>query len=159
MLKHILVLLFALASSLKVYVYEQPEMQWTSYCRDDAKERAEWLVGSKHGDDYLFAQRMLEPHPWKTSNPDEADLFVVPITLPYAIRYAHGNLCHGYSRGKLFAGAAAVLQNSTHFQRSNGTDHLVLGTHWYMGAALNRAEKKLLANMIVGHMEAKDPNQ
>jgi hypothetical protein len=112
-------------SSLRFYTYDGPAFRWLYDC---PRPQLEAWSSFKHGDDYFFAKAALSNHPWRTFNPDEASIFIVPILLAFGLRHPQG--CQGVPFEGMLAATKAALSNSSYFQRHNGTDHLLVASDW-----------------------------
>ena len=73
----------AISVTVPFYVYDSPQTNWLINCSehnnllDQASDiEHHW----HHGDDVIFARRILN-HPWRTRNPKEADVFIIPTLL------------------------------------------------------------------------------
>lgn len=106
----------------------------------------------KHVDDYWLMRAALK-HPMRTVNPEEAQLFFVPVLLNVLVQYSgyevgfmyrkglwtqHGILCvngneNCYERGQgkeLIKEINQALGLSPYFRRKNGKDHVIVTSHW-----------------------------
>jgi len=98
---------------LALCYHEQHGMNvWEHEKRDLVQDLAElWLL------------RSLVNHPSRTYDPEEADLFYIPM-LP-VLSFRVGN-CSGMNHaGRMFR-IAAILRDSRYFRRNNGRDHLIV---------------------------------
>eukprot|EP00873_Tetraselmis_striata_P036984 jgi/Tetstr1/457248/TSEL_004177.t1 len=75
----------------------------------------------------LFLHQHLASHPWRTRDPDTADLFVAPSLLAFAL---HDGLCDGLRGDEVIAALTEELTSSPHYARAGGADHLLVFTHW-----------------------------
>ncbi|CAM9194914.1 unnamed protein product [Phaeothamnion confervicola] len=126
------------------------------------------------GDSYTFfyAHFLTQAfvHPWRTLDPAEAEVFVVPFDVDRSFdaamsprrdlqRDPDGHaMCEGMAHKGRIAAAIATLRASPHFQRSGGADH-----YWGMGSWRIREFSKfpdayfpyvdydLMGKMMVGH--------
>jgi Exostosin family len=98
----------------------------------------------KHSDDYWY-MRSAWKHPMRTFNPNEAKLFFVPVLLNEVMeRYAefwklrHKPFCAHGKTGciekdkdlELLYKVNDALGRNKYFQRSDGTDHIIVLSHW-----------------------------
>lgn len=144
------------------YLYEGPAFEnWIDRCDGLGGGPANWdragvvaqdhgltTLGAhrltKHGNDLLFLEQALI-HPWRTKDPEQAKLFVVPVLLGYAAR--HGK-CGKMKAWKLLSRAAAAIKRLPYVARSQGRDHLVLSTDFKVYMTQHAAFKKLFPNFI-----------
>ena len=89
----------------------------------EAAKRRENLRMSQHLGPDLFLQQLLEQHPWRTTDPSEASLYV----LPSLFATAHMGAC-GVPEDELVTRLTDELMASPHYQRRNGSDHLLVLT-------------------------------
>eukprot|EP01068_Selenidium_serpulae_P018628 Selendium_serpulae@DN6472_c0_g1_i1.p1 len=69
--------------------------------------------------------RQLKNHPWRTFNPSEAIIFVIPLmTYGPPANYE----CKGF--GDIFADITESITSTQQFIRSNGTDHIIIDTNF-----------------------------
>eukprot|EP00415_Alexandrium_ostenfeldii_P003657 UN3657 len=129
------------ALSVRFYVYD--EIDWPAMkCNgepvhtlfaDPTIQGREGLA-TKHSDDYLFMKAALS-HPMRTTDPAEAELFVVPAlinTVLITIAFSHSyTCCVGDVCGtSLLNRTDEMLAKSPWFRRSQGKDHVVVNSHW-----------------------------
>ncbi|KAA8496258.1 hypothetical protein FVE85_2413 [Porphyridium purpureum] len=82
------------------------------------------ILSPKHTIDVLFVER-LQNHPWRTSQPQDAELFVVPVLLSaLALDRCNVSVSQGLIQMKEY------LERSPWYTRYKGRDHLVLMTQW-----------------------------
>lgn len=88
---------------------------------DRSGSAAQWLRAPSEISFYAS----LADHPWRTMDPCEASIFVVPM-LPLA-KHAQGEDCAppDFDREKLHKAAFAVLGRSPYFKRNAGRDHVL----------------------------------
>ncbi|KAA8492303.1 hypothetical protein FVE85_3741 [Porphyridium purpureum] len=111
------------------FMYEPDHFLAYSTCK-----KAIWSY--KHSIDILFVER-LQNHPWRTSQPQDAKLFVVPVLLStLAYRKCTVNISEGLIQMNEYLG------KSTWFTRRKGSDHLVLMPQW---------QKKKIMLPYLGH--------
>eukprot|EP00449_Zooxanthella_nutricula_P018377 CAMPEP_0198545368 /NCGR_PEP_ID=MMETSP1462-20131121/63849_1 /TAXON_ID=1333877 /ORGANISM="Brandtodinium nutriculum, Strain RCC3387" /LENGTH=421 /DNA_ID=CAMNT_0044275747 /DNA_START=84 /DNA_END=1348 /DNA_ORIENTATION=+ len=87
----------------------------------------------KHTDDYWFVKAALA-HPGRVSNPEDADLFVVPAMLNFALEQmlwrkeqcCVGDICNA----DLIIHTEMMLAQSPWFKRHGGKDHVIVCSHW-----------------------------
>jgi hypothetical protein len=128
--------------SVPFYIYE--ELDWldeTSITTIGNHTFREWLqlsvsernFANKHDDDLKFYLAAVK-HPMRVKRPEDAKLFIVPslttyIATDHIYKDSRVHLCRNYICGRdLLVHADDVLKNSTWFQKSNGSDHIVLIT-------------------------------
>jgi hypothetical protein len=145
------------------YIYTHPDLNW-----HDATMAGHpyWPVephglncDGKHSDDFWYLRSALD-HPMRTLNADAAKLFFVPVLLNevlerlaeyWQLRYkkfcAHVNNTDCFDNGKdqrLLYKVNEALGTRPYFRRSNGTDHLIVLSHW--------ESRKLPADLTNLHM-------
>ncbi|CAD7924514.1 unnamed protein product [Amoebophrya sp. A120] len=97
----------------------------------------------KHMSDILFSDRALEKnHPWRTEDPEKAQVFVVPALLNLLSQAQSsfakdlGPICCPSGEDKLVcdsdlaANLDAALGKSEYFRRKHGADHVIVASHW-----------------------------
>ncbi|KAA8492694.1 hypothetical protein FVE85_8201 [Porphyridium purpureum] len=82
------------------------------------------ILDPKHSIDVLFVER-LQNHPWRTRQPQDAELFVVPVLLS-ALALDNCSVSTTKSLNQM----NQYLGNSSWYSRYEGRDHLVLMSHW-----------------------------
>lgn len=94
----------------------------------------------------LFLEQQLRSHPWRTEDPSQASLFVLPpiFGLPFASTYIPGDpakgLCH-VPVDELLGNVTEEMQASFWYRRKGGHDHLLVGTDFHVQYLLiNEAE-------------------
>eukprot|EP00977_Amphora_coffeiformis_P009071 scaffold2059_cov190-Amphora_coffeaeformis.AAC.4 len=117
----------------------EPKLKVPFYVYDGALDwstsNTSWDIGSKHADDYWFHQNALK-HPMRTLDPSEAKLFFVPtylntFTEAHFTKYGPEQFCaHGLCGMQLFDYSAKTLEKSPWFQRSRGTDHVLVNSFY-----------------------------
>lgn len=122
--------------SLKVpyYVYENDELHWKNYTFLQVSSEDRNYSDFKHSDDFWLAQAALR-HPQRTRNPKEAQLFFVPVLLNAV---AERRLCIDvywsfkcFKRpGEAYRFVDKKLSDSPYFQTSQGSNHVVVISHW-----------------------------
>ncbi|CAD7935219.1 unnamed protein product [Amoebophrya sp. A25] len=105
----------------------------------------------KHASDIVFSDRALAAdHPWRTRDPSKAQVFVLPALLNLFSQahtsYATSLLpicCEGVCNMELLRAFDEKLGASPWFRRNNGTDHLVIASHWNSRRLLQWQENDL----------------
>jgi hypothetical protein len=134
---------------VRFYTHSGPVFDWLANCSGPAL--LHWKSVYKYSDDVWFAEAALSDHPWRVTDPAQADIFLVPVLLAFGLRHRSG--CQGVSTEAMFTRALDALHASPAWQRNQGRDHLFISTDFYSRHFLPPIGKELLANSIVGHME------
>ena len=144
---------------VNVYVYDSPAFRqadliqcyrdrhdglppWQDERRDMAQDMGE-----------IWLHRALLIHPWRVLDPEDADIFFVPMypVLSYKLLAEEGGRCGGLTHNERMARAIQYLtRESTHFNRFGGADHVVVCAWWNCRHALNAWQRMLLRRTIVG---------
>ena len=108
------------ASKIAYYLYDYPETNWYSTCRNNLP----WLnfldpfdANSnhyQHSDDIVFGQK-IQDHPWRVENPEQADVFVFPFLIGMFLGYG-GDLC---GKCHYFPNSNPVNLQSFEYNRKN----------------------------------------
>eukprot|EP00977_Amphora_coffeiformis_P025843 scaffold22432_cov168-Amphora_coffeaeformis.AAC.23 len=123
----------SLLLNVSFYVYE--DLLWMDRANVGDFSLEDWMRVRKvkHTDDYWFAKAALR-HPMRTLNPEEAQLFVVPTMINEIsdqLVWIRRGLCIGRTCDvKLLEHADEYLAQSKWFQRNQGRDHVVVGSHY-----------------------------
>mmetsp|Transcript_1744 Transcript_1744/g.3627 ORF Transcript_1744/g.3627 Transcript_1744/m.3627 type:complete len:572 (-) Transcript_1744:19-1734(-) len=113
----------------KFYLYEMPSV--ASLCKSgEALLKA--LKNSSHERSQqmgaeLFLHQQLQDHAWRTEEPEEADLFVLPSILSLG---ATPGLCPGVLFEDIVQRFDEAISASPFYQRSQGKDHLLAMMDW-----------------------------
>jgi hypothetical protein len=135
------------------YVYTQRDLNWQDATVADRPfwpvEPNSYTSDGKHSDDFWYLRSALA-HPMRTMDPNQARLFFVPVLLNEVLERfaiaeynklkrrrkfcAHSNdtaecIDSPYDLRLLYQ-VNQALGRSEYFQRSNGTDHLIVLSHW-----------------------------
>jgi hypothetical protein len=78
-------------------------------------------------------------HPWRVSDPADAELFVVPFDV--CASHSSRRACHGVGHVQRLEAAVAALNNSHWFRRRGGRDHMWVIPHMWLPAALSGKRK------------------
>lgn len=98
----------------KIYIYD-----------DDKITMNDWMNQSSASDDVdKSIYELLKLHPGRTYNQDEADISVIGI--PFRRSYYQDKENH---KERIELAFDIIFQN-THFKKNNGSDHLLIATHW-----------------------------
>lgn len=108
---------------LRVYIYEDEVLNWKTLL-------PRCLAGSwqdshiaQYGSGLAILEGLLE-HPQRTPEPEEADLFFVPLSVTIS------KLCPDNDHVKRMSAAERILKKSKWFRRLDGADHFVVDGHW-----------------------------
>ncbi|KAL4282356.1 hypothetical protein GQ457_03G043570 [Hibiscus cannabinus] len=126
---------------LKIYIYDLP-----------SEYNENWL-SNKRCSNHLFASEvaihraLLNAHDFRTSDPNEADFFFVPVYVSCNFSTVNGFPDIGHARSLLFS-AIQLLSSNYHFwNRSQGSDHVFVASHDY-GACFHAMEDRAVDNGI-----------
>ncbi|CAM9890366.1 unnamed protein product [Scytosiphon promiscuus] len=101
----------------------------------------------------IWLHRALLAHPWRVLDPEEADVFFVPIypvlsmKLALAGQVPCGGLAH-YDR--MTIAVDYLVRSSLFFNRFGGADHVVVCAWWNCRMTLNPTHRMLLRRTVVG---------
>lgn len=129
--------------------------------------RGETAIEDQYAGETYFLHQ-LRGHRWRTRNPEEALLFVVPLYANAAFQPSMKGLsCNGTHYMELFDRTARAVAASPQYARHRGADHLLVSNSWRIAL---RAPKQvpwapsqrstdsfrhIFRNAIVGHMETR----
>ncbi|CAN0118235.1 unnamed protein product [Ectocarpus fasciculatus] len=89
-------------------------------------------------------------HPWRTLNPEEADLFYVPMYPVLSIKLGN-NRCGGKTHEQLIDASVEYLAlSSVYFRRFGGADHALVCAWWNCREALGPKPRMLLRRAVLG---------
>ncbi|CAB1117042.1 unnamed protein product [Ectocarpus sp. CCAP 1310/34] len=89
-------------------------------------------------------------HPWRVLDPEEADLFYVPIYPVLSFKLATSR-CGGLTHNELMDASVEYLSSSSpFFNRFGGADHILMCAWWKCGEALGPKHRMLLRRAVVG---------
>ena len=80
-------------SRIPFYIYDSPEINWYTNClttfpwlnySDPSNINKQWYY---HSDDFIFIEKILN-HPWRTYNPEDAQVFVLPTLFAFFSGFA-----------------------------------------------------------------------
>lgn len=99
-----------------------------------SESNKEWkqLLNFKHADDLLFTREALR-HPMRTTNPQEAKLFLVPsfFNIVNEMIYQQSTLCfESKCNLDILPWINHELGQSPWFHRNSGKDHVFVASHW-----------------------------
>ena len=148
-----------------VYVYEDPVFDETAVIqcyRDRNSGVAPWQderAGMAQDTGEIWLHQSLLSHPWRVLDPEDADVFFVPI---YPVLNAkvqnQVSECHGLTnQQRATRSIMHLVTNSPYFNRFGGADHIVVCAWWNCGgAALDPQHRMLLRRAVVGINEKLD---
>ena len=137
---------------LKFYIYQLQSFRACSFSEPGARELLLERIRTLSAEDRqriaggLFLEQHLSEHPWRTLDPEEADLFVVPSVLDLAA----ASLCTTqgvpstgppparvksrvpFSLSESLGPFMDELAASPYYQRSQGRDHLMVWLHYHV---------------------------
>ncbi|KAJ7545101.1 hypothetical protein O6H91_09G107300 [Diphasiastrum complanatum] len=128
-----------LATGVKIYVYDLPP-----------KFNQDWLVDSRCNS-HLFAaevaiHRILLSSPVRTLIPSEADFFFLPVYVSCNFNTITGFPYLGHAR-ELLQNAVQLISKMPYWNRSGGSDHLVVASHDY-GACFHAMEDLAISSGV-----------
>ncbi|CAM9614595.1 unnamed protein product, partial [Hapterophycus canaliculatus] len=97
--------------------------------------------------------RSLLAHPWRVSDPEEADIFFVPIYPILSTKFALAGQrpCRGLTHyGRMTTAVDYLVRSSLFFNRFGGADHVIVCAWWNCRTALNPTHRMLLRRTVVG---------
>lgn len=144
---------------VSVYVYDSPAFEqadlikcyrdrhdglppWQDERRDTAQDMGE-----------IWLHRGLLIHPWRVLDPEDADIFFVPMypVLSFKLLAEEGGRCGGLTHNERMTRATQYLtRESTQFNRFGGADHVVVCAWWNCRNALNPWQRMQLRRTVVG---------
>lgn len=101
----------------------------------------------------IWLHRAMLDHPWRVLDPEDADLFFVPLypVLSFKLIGEEDKGCKGLSHGQRMIAAVQHLEReSTYFKRFGGADHVVVCAWWNCRQALGPRHRMLLRRAVVG---------
>ena len=160
------------------YVYNSSVFQWLENCKLDPKNRLEEHKQFKHGDDVLFAE-LVKNHPFRTFDPNEAKIFVIPIIWSYLYKYQNCRPPEDYTnnevpeimdfieryrkngngeKSQLWHWENAVVHSlfkEPYFLARGGHDHLMVASDFHIREpmALSNEFHTIMRNISYGFME------
>jgi len=143
-----------LGAPVLFYVYNSSVYQWLESCKLDPNNQLEKHKKFKHGDDVLFAEQ-IKNHPYRTFDPTEAKIFVIPIIFGYLYRYQNCRPPEDYEiynittmrfseryrkdnnaiASQLWHWQKAVAQSllkEPYFLANSGHDHLIVSSDYHI---------------------------
>lgn len=162
-----------LALTTLFFIYEDYRLNWENATLDGRVFDPTFTTFfenrnfAKHNIDYWFA-RNARTHPMRTMDPSEAKLFFVPVLLnqigvltaqynrrpgtfcPYGSKFRNATLdCYVPDSPRHFIEEVnAGLRESYWFQRSNGTDHVLIMSQYKTNQMVEETDKILRCNTI-----------
>lgn len=146
---------------VKVYVYDDPVFDNADllHCyRNRNQGIAPWQ--DEHHDmaqdmGEVWLHRTLLEHPWRVLDPEDADLFYIPLypVLSFKLLAAeeHTSKCAGRNHWERISDAVAYLQHaSPYFNRYGGADHVVVCAWWNCRKTLGSSVRMILRRTVVG---------
>ncbi|CAM9220616.1 unnamed protein product, partial [Hapterophycus canaliculatus] len=135
-----------------VYVYEDiPELDHSDLveCYQENSRVAPWQdeqadMAQDMGE--IWLHRSVLAHPWRVFDPEEADIFFVPIYPILSI-----NRCRGLTHyNRMTTAVKYLIRSSLFFNRFGGADHVVICAWWNCRTALDPTHRMLLRRTVVG---------
>ncbi|CAB1105808.1 unnamed protein product [Ectocarpus sp. CCAP 1310/34] len=98
----------------------------------------------------IWLHRAMLAHPWRVLNPEEADLFYVPM-YPVLSMKLGSNRCGGKTHDELINTSVEYLAlSSVYFRRFGGADHVLVCAWWNCRGVLGPKPRMLLRRTVVG---------
>lgn len=121
---------FFSGAKYRYYIYEEEAITKKEYLADYRKAKlipsdpdlGHVVTDARSEEAILLA---MENHPWRTKNPEEADLFIV--STPVATLLAAGG---GRENSTLFDDIFRNLTSHALFQKNEGHRHIIVSLHW-----------------------------
>ena len=144
---------------VNVYVYEDPvfdEAAVIQCFRDSKHGVAPWQDERENGAQNtgeIWLHQSLLSHPWRVLDPEDADVFFVPIyTVLNAKVQERLRKCDGLSsQQRATRSIMHLVTSSPYFNRFGGADHVVVCAWWNCGrAALDPQHRMILRRAVVG---------
>lgn len=126
------------AQEVPFFMYEAPA--WLEQCNTTRMMHPNFFP------DFAFHQG-LESHPWRTSDPTKAWLFVVPAYLGLS----HDGECGDHEQN--MQDTADMLEKSPHWKLSAGENHIFSAFNWQLNPNELGALKTYAEKGVVGHFE------
>lgn len=153
---------------VNVYVYDVPELDFSPVVRCYQKQYgfSPWQherEESAQNTGEIWLHQALLRHPWRVLDPDEADVFYVPLYAvtsqildwgdqngpPVGTRIKRR--CEGYTHSERMDNAVDFLATrSRHFVRFGGADHAFVCAWWGCPLALGPHHRMILRRVVVG---------
>jgi Exostosin family len=127
------------------YIYDNLELNWENATVDGNPyipiEARVWPGDGQHGDDYYLLRAALN-HPMRTYDPEQAQIFFVPTLLNAVLHLVVSddgehfctngadNCFVKLDQFRLLNEMNQSLTESPWFQRSSGSDHFIVASHW-----------------------------
>ena len=163
------------SSKVNVYVYDEPQLNFKEIIgcyteqnggvppwQDEAKERGQNTAE-------IWLHRALLIHPWRVHDPEQADVFYVPLYAMTSQMHDWGrgfrisdrndptithNTCGGSTHAERMDAAVDFLRyESIYFNRYGGADHLLVCSWWATRFALSSLHRMILRRVILGTPE------
>lgn len=127
------------------YIHEEEILDWYGILQRSGYGKALDKHESKFDGDDIVAIRQAKVHPWRVHNPEDAEIFLIPIIAGFLVedltyeRFkwkvdATETMPEFKGNRRLFADvieeSAEWLLDNYWFKRKNGSDHLIIANHW-----------------------------
>lgn len=154
----------ASAPQVNVFIYDDPVFHNADLLRCYRKTAGmfPWLderfdVAENLGE--IWLHRALLEHPWRVLDPDDADLFFVPLYpfLSYRLLVQLNHNCNILPHWRRMDSALMFLYlKSPYFNRYGGADHVFVCTWWQCHAPFSPFHRMMLRRTILGVYEPVD---
>lgn len=116
----------------KFFIYDSSEFNFTNVveCYSQRRNASIWtheIRNTAQNTGELWMYTKLADHPNRTKDPEEADLFYVPLFSFTSFRTGD---CQGTNHSERMLGVAKALNESEYWTRHNGADHLFICSFW-----------------------------
>ena len=147
------------ASRVNVYVYDDPALDFSDLidCYRERYGESPWQderadMAQDMGE--IWLHRAMLDHPWRVLEPDQADVFYVPMypVLSYKLMLgSDAKTCRGLTHNERIKNAVAYLHTrSVYFQRFGGGDHVIVCAWWNCRSVFTPWQRMLLRRAVLG---------
>lgn len=156
---------YSVTNKVNVYVYDHPVFNNTDMieCYRQVTGFSPWLherFDMTQNLVEIWLHRSLLIHPWRVLDPEDADLFFVPI-YPFLSFHLlvekkyHGCIVHSHWK-RMAAAVTYLTRQSYFFKRFGGADHVIICTWWNCRKVFGRWHRMILRRVILGVHEEVD---
>ena len=147
------------SSRVNVYVYDDPALDFSDVidCYREKYGESPWQderadMAQDMGE--IWLHRAMLDHPWRVLEPDQADVFYVPMypVLSYKLMRGPGaKKCRGLTHNERITNAVAYLHTrSVYFQRFGGSDHVIVCAWWNCHSVFTPWQRTPLRRAVLG---------
>ncbi|CAM9342695.1 unnamed protein product, partial [Ectocarpus sp. 13 AM-2016] len=98
----------------------------------------------------IWLHRAMLAHPWRVLNPEEADLFYVPMYPVLSMKLGNNRCGHKTHDELINTSVEYLALSSVYFRRFGGADHALVCAWWNCRGALGPKPRMLLRRTVVG---------